>query len=243
MIPYAYRSGTSLLHRCPAGIKLLGLLAVSAGAFFSAPGLGTAAAVVLTGALVAGIRPRELLRGSKPVLLLAVFFALIRGLRFGSPGLHPGSTGPAANLPVLSLEGLRGGLRQGLCFIVSFAAGALLFSVTTMQELRDSLGRFEGALADCFLALRYCFRAGKEKEGPRKRRTFGGFSLGLSLMLGFIPRFFEIWETANTAFDARAGKKGLRRLVVLVPLITERMMEMAGETAEALDSRGLSLML
>jgi hypothetical protein len=37
------------------------------------------------------------------------------------------------------------------------------------------------------------------------------------------------------------GKKGSRRFLVLMPLVIERMMEMAGETAEALESRGLSL--
>jgi biotin transport system permease protein len=114
--------------------------------------------------------------------------------------------------------------------MVSFAAGALLFSVTTTRELRDSLGRVESAVVNRLLAL---FRL--------PARASGKFSLGLSLMLGFLPRFFEIWEIANLACDARAGKRGLRRFLALIPLVIERMMEMAGETAEALDSRGLSL--
>ena len=242
IIPYRYRSGTSPLHRCPAGLKLLGLLAVSAGAFSSVPGLVAAAALVLTGTLVAGIRPRDLLRGSKMVLILAAVSTLIRTVRFGAPDPNPGGPG-RVNLPAPSVDGFQGGLHQGLCFIVSFAAGALLFGVTTMQELRDSLGRAENALAKGFSALPRLFRAGKGKAPPRRRRTLSRFSLGLSLMLGFLPRFFEIWETANLAFDARAGKRGLRRLVILVPLVTERMIETAGETAEALDSRGLSLTL
>jgi biotin transport system permease protein len=184
-------------------LKLLGLLALSAGAFYSVYGLAAAAALILAGALTAGIRPRELLRGSKNILFLAAFITLVRTIRFGGPGLR------------IAPEGLAGGLHQGLCFITSFSAGALLFSVTTMQELRDSL----------------------------ERRIPGRFALGLSLMLGFLPRFFEIWENAGLAFEARMGKRGLRRLIILVPLVIERMMEMAGETAEALESRGLSLRL
>jgi biotin transport system permease protein len=244
MIPYGYRSGKSPLHRCPAGLKLLGLLVVSAGAFSSIPGLAAAAVLVPAGALIAGIPPRELLRGSKTVLLLAILITLVRSLRFGDPGPGPGAAVPATiTLPVLDAEGFAGGLHQGLCFIVSFAAGALLFGVTTMQELRDSLGRAETAAAGLFRAPGRFFRAEKEGGAPRKHRAFSRFSLGLSLMLGFLPRFFEIWETANLAFDARAGKKGIPRLVILVPLTIERMMERAGETAEALDSRGLSLTL
>jgi energy-coupling factor transporter transmembrane protein EcfT len=229
--PYSYRRGTSPLHRCPAALKLLGLFLVSLGAFSSIPGLAAAALFVTAGALAARIRPWELLRGSKTVFFLAASIIILRTLRFDTPDLTPGPGAPAA--PSLSPEGFWGGLHQGLCFITSFAAGALLFSVTTMQELRDSLGRCEEAAVNRMLALPFF-------PSP-KRRARSRFSLGLSLMLGFLPRFFELWETANLACDARACKKGLRRFMVLIPLIIERMMEMAGETAEALDSRGLSL--
>jgi biotin transport system permease protein len=204
------------------------------GAFFSIPGLAVAAFMVGAGALAAGIRPWELLRGSKPILVLAVFITLIR--TFDAPGL----TDAVPGLPGLSRQGFTGGLHQGLCFIVSFAAGALLFSVSTMQELRDSLGRVENAVVNRFLSWGRFFCRGKAAP-PKKHRGYSGFSLGISLMLGFLPRFFEIWENANLAFDARAGKKGFRRFSILIPLVIGRMMEMAGETAEALESRGLSL--
>jgi biotin transport system permease protein len=238
VIPFAYRSGKSPLHRCPAALKLLGLLALSAGAFYSVYGLAAAAALLIAGALAARLRPWELLRGSKTVLLLAALFILIRSFRAEGPDA---AAGPGAILSFLSAEGFFGGLHQGLCFIVSFAAGALLFSVTTMQELRNSLGRVETAAINRFLALGALFRGGKAPL--QKRRAYSGFSLGLSLMLGFLPRFFELWETANLACEARSGKRGFRRLVILVPLTIERMMEQAGETAEALESRGLSLLL
>ncbi|MDR2110671.1 MAG: energy-coupling factor transporter transmembrane protein EcfT [Spirochaetaceae bacterium] len=58
-------------------------------------------------------------------------------------------------------------------------------------------------------------------------------------MLGFLPRFFEIWETVNLAYQARGGKGGIPRILILLPLVTERMMEIAAETAGALESRGL----
>jgi biotin transport system permease protein len=241
MIPFAYRSGPSPLHRCPAALKLAGLLALSVGAFYSVYGLAAGAVLLAAGALTAGFRPWELLRGSKTVVALAVLLILVRSLRFGEPGLTAGPQ--AAGLPVLSAEGFWGGLHQGLCFILSFAAGTLLFAVTTMQELRDSLGGVEAAAINRFLRLARFFRPGTRGGPPVKRRAYSGFSLGLSLMLGFLPRFFEIWENANLAFDARAGKRGLRRLIILIPLVIERMMESAGETAEALDSRGLSLLL
>jgi biotin transport system permease protein len=65
------------------------------------------------------------------------------------------------------------------------------------------------------------------------------FSLGISLMLGFIPRFFDLWEASSLACDARSCRRGVRRLFVLVPLVTERMMEAAADTALALQARAL----
>ncbi|MDR2313542.1 MAG: energy-coupling factor transporter transmembrane protein EcfT, partial [Spirochaetaceae bacterium] len=65
--------------------------------------------------------------------------------------------------------------------------------------------------------------------------------LGISLMLGFLPRFFELWEAADTAYRARGGRKGPGQMRTLIPLVTERMLEAAAETAQALESRGLGL--
>jgi biotin transport system permease protein len=122
------------------------------------------------------------------------------------------------SFPFLGLN--RAGLTEGLLFalrmILSFGAASLFFSVTTMGEIKKALAK-----AERFLHL--------------ERFSLG---LGISLMLGFMPRFFEHWEEANLAWDSRGGKRKLSRLGVLIPLVTERMIERAGETAEALEARG-----
>jgi biotin transport system permease protein len=120
-------------------------------------------------------------------------------------------------------EGFFAALRFAAGIVISFSAAGLFFSVTTMTEIRHSLSR-----AELFLLKPF---------GVKHSRL----SLGISLMLGFMPRFFELWEGANLACDSRAGKKGLRRLRVILPLVCERMIETAAETAYALESRGLEL--
>ncbi|GHV57104.1 hypothetical protein AGMMS49579_22520 [Spirochaetia bacterium] len=196
--PYAYRSGNSPLHRCPAPVKLLSILVLSVFSFSSIIGLVMAVLIVISAAIIAGVRPWELLRGSRPLLILILFIILLRTLVFDGSGAS------------LSITGFWGGIQQGLSIAVSFAAGALLFAVTTMGELRRSLGR-------------------------------GKLSLGISLMLGFLPRFFEIWEAANLACEARANRKGFRRIIIILPPVIERMMQIAGETAQALEARGVSI--
>ena len=104
------------------------------------------------------------------------------------------------------------GLRMGL----SFSTGALLFKTTTMGEIQKSLSRLE-----VFLHLKK-FR----------------LSLLISLMLSFLPRFFEIWENTDFAWKSRAGKNGFIKLMVLIPLVIDRMMEKAAQIAEALESKG-----
>jgi len=122
---------------------------------------------------------------------------------------------------------LREGIIAVLRILVPFAAAALLFTVTTMRELRLSLAAIEIRVKNLFAA------------GHKKKKTTAFFSLGISLMLGFIPRFFDLWETANLACEARSCKRGLRRLLILIPLVCERMMEAAADTALALEARGL----
>ena len=201
--PWAYRKGLSPLHRMPAGIKLIFLLFLSLGSFFPDPlVLAVIILILIILSSIAGLGPAALLRGSGPLILVVLGVFLVQAVEFSPPGLNPN------------------GLGTSLVFCVrltaAFAAGALLFAVTTPGEIKKSLSRLE-----VFLHL--------EKLN---------LSLYLSLMLGFLPRFFEIWEDLNLSYKSRAGKNNLARLALLIPLAVERMMLKAAETAEAMEARG-----
>jgi biotin transport system permease protein len=225
--PYTYRPGNTFLHRLPAGVKLLGLLGISLGAFFSGPGMLIAAGILLAGAGSAKILPWDLFRGIKPLMFMIGLVIILRSFRFNLPG---------SLLPELHLPGLWAGISFGGGIMISFSAGALLFSVTTMTELRDSLGSAETLIRTGW--YRFITKAtGKQTRISRNSPV----SLGISLMLNFLPRFFEVWEAAETAYQARAGKKGIPALILLIPLVTERMITLAVETACAMESRGASL--
>jgi biotin transport system permease protein len=148
------------------------------------------------------MRPWELLRGGKPLLLTALLATLCRSLAV------------EAGAPVFfNRRGFVEGLVFGWSILLTFCAASLFFSTTTMTAIKDSLDK---------LHLRR-------------------LSLGLSLMLGFLPRFFAVWESAELAYRARCGKPGLPQLIVLVPLALERMLLSARETATALEARGCLL--
>jgi biotin transport system permease protein len=242
--PFGYRPGNSPVHRVPAAFKLLCLLALSAAAFSSMPGLFISAFLVWAAALGARIKPWELLRGCRPLVILSLFIlvfktidpgALVSALKTGawinSPVLKTNlqfidrwSLARESAQKVLNLTGFFESVCSGLRIMVSFAAGSLLFAVTTMRELRLSLGRAEQLVRRAF---------------SRNAVQSGRLSLGISLMMGFIPRFFDLWETVNLACESRAGKPGFRRLRPAIPLVIEKMMELAADTAQALEARGI----
>ncbi|MDR0447479.1 MAG: energy-coupling factor transporter transmembrane protein EcfT [Treponema sp.] len=209
--PWSYKKGTSPLHRLGAGIKLVFLLLLSVLAFIQLPFLpgfiipGSIALILVLLSLFAGIGPCTLLRGSGPI-----FFVILAVFAFQAIEISP-------------LGVNQDGLWESIffCFRIgtAFAAGALLFSVTTPGEIRKSLSRLES-----FLRLKKM-----------------NISLCISLMLGFIPMLFQIWEDTNLAWKSRGGKMNLTRIVILVPLLVERMMVKAAEKAEAMEARGAGL--
>jgi biotin transport system permease protein len=208
---FAYRAGKTILHRAPAGLKLLCVAVLSAAAFISLYGLAASCGLLLIASFLARIAPHELLKGSKPLIFLSVCIIVVK-----------------LKIPNISVDNFIDGTIAVMRIFVPFAAASLLFTVTTMGELRASL-----AAAEIRLKKLLFFGKGKNISSTAY------FSLGISLMLGFMPRFFYLWEITGMACQARSCKRGLRRMVILVPLVIERMMEAAAETALALEGRGL----
>ncbi|MDR1575460.1 MAG: energy-coupling factor transporter transmembrane protein EcfT [Treponema sp.] len=243
-IPFSYQSGATVLHRAPAGLKLLALLLLSITAFSSLPGLLLSAALTCAASLAARIRPWKLLRGFRSLFILSLFVLIFTTVDPGAEGVSLGATSPAGPrlplvIPFISAQGFVDGILSGLRVTVSFAAGSLLFAVTTMRELRLSLSKAERAVSGLLRLLRN--RARGETAGPPPDGAFptGRVSLAISVMLSFIPRFFELWETMHLACEGRSCKRGFRRFTLIMPLIIERMLEMAAETADALEAKGI----
>lgn len=223
---YAYRPGNSALHRMNALVKFFSLLAITFGSFFLGPlGLGLGALIVLMGALGARLTPVCLFSGSGPLLVTSFFIFLLKAFRLTQPYFDGG------------------GAKQGFLFIagigVSFAGGALLFATTTSSDLRKTLMNLEKNL------LRPLIWGLSKNSAPWAKRWLRvlnrpRLALSISLMLSFIPRIFEVWENTSLAYRARLGKRGIHGYAALILLVTERLMEAAGETALALESRGFT---
>jgi energy-coupling factor transporter transmembrane protein EcfT len=206
--PWSYRKGSTLLHRLPAGYKLAFLLLLSLASFF--PGTETQS-LVLLGIIVAILIALSFVAGIGPWALLRGSGPLFLVILWGFL-LQAVEFSPLKINPSGFLAAIIFSLRIG----AAFSAGTLLFSVTTPYEIRKSLSRLE-----TFLRIK------KIK-----------LSLYISLMLGFLPQFFEVWEDLCLAWKSRAGKKNLSFIIIIVPIAVEKMMRKAAETAIAMEARG-----
>jgi len=225
---FGYRAEKTLLHRTPAGLKLVFVIIISAFAFVSVYGLAASVLLLLTACAFARIPPHSLLKGSKPLVILSLCIILLKSIIMEGEGI----TVSGLHIPFINGEGFLQGLLAAPGLFVPFAAAALLFSVTTMRELRLSL-----ALVEKGITCKFPRKGAKAQRTQREEEHIPFLSLGLTLMLGFIPRFFEMWDDANLACDSRSCKRGLRRMFLLLPLVTERMMEASANTALALEAR------
>ena len=224
MIAYAYKPVKTPLHRLDAGMKLFGLCTLSFVSFFGGPfGLVLSATIVVVGAMAGRLGPSELLAGSRPLLVTTGIVLLARAF----------SWTPVA----LDAKGLYAGLLFAMGIIVSFSAGSVLFATTTTSEIRESLSVLEKRIKLPVTGLLVTIGTKWSKRMAHSLTQFNS-SLIIALVLGFIPRVFEIWEAAEDARKARCGSTGILGCAALVPLVAERLIDLAEETAKALESRG-----
>jgi len=203
-----HKKSSSLLYRLPAGFKLAFLMILSLASFF--PGT-EAQSLVLLGVIAFILAALSFAAGVGPLALLRGSGPLLLVV-FWAFLLQAVELSPFQ----INHSGLVQAIIFSLRIAAAFSAGTLLFAVTTPYEIRKSLSRLEKFLRIEKLNL----------------------SLYISLMLGFLPRFFEVWEDLRLAWKSRGGKNNLSLIVTLVPIAIEKMMRLAAETATAMEARG-----
>ena len=98
---------------------------------------------------------------------------------------------------------------------------SLVFKTSTSLQLRQGLENMEKSLRRLF-----------------HLKTKTPLSNALALFICFIPQVWQNWEAIKKAWFARGGKKSLRMLIVLLPVLFSLGMKQAYNTARALSVRG-----
>jgi energy-coupling factor transporter transmembrane protein EcfT len=196
---FSYRAGHTFLHKTPAQVKLFALLCFS----LTLAAAGGLSSIIIKSAVYIGftllfvgfgavlrIRPHELLRGSMPVLILCAPVIIIRGTT-----LFPFAIAPA---------GIIHGLFFCLSILLSFCAGTLYFSCTTMYQLKKSFPPCSGLCLS--LTLHFIPRFWTIWEDTRAAYTQRGGVGGIHEFWRLLPAAVErmIEKAAETADALRA---------------------------------------
>ncbi len=216
---FTYKSGTTILHRTSAKVKLPVMMALTVLLF------------------IAGIRQLLLLSLFLTILALlarlplSVFAAHVRILfwytlmtvvfRFAGKPLIPSILLPA--------------LRETALYIWQLAlvllTGTLFYETTSTLEIRHTLTGVQRAFER---AVKRIFK---------NKGTLPDIGFLLSLTITFIPRIFDAWTSLNRAWDARGGnlhaglRASWRKFSVLIPSLFIKLLAMASDTDRAIRNR------
>lgn len=217
----SYNKRNSLIHRIPAIVKLIILFCVPLALHFTTLPyhLGFFCFAVLL-ALIAKLPMNSFFRDLKPIVYYCFFIFIIDVLTIllfdKTPMPIEAGIQDNLNAPVL-LE--KGNFTLMSRLMVSMAYTSIFFRTTSHLEMRESLEKIE---------LCITFRHSKLT-----------FSKSFALFLNFLPQLFEIWNSLDLAWHARAGKRTPRKIIVLLPVFITLSMKKANETLLAIRNRNL----
>ncbi|MDE5898032.1 MAG: energy-coupling factor transporter transmembrane protein EcfT [Treponemataceae bacterium] len=199
---FSYRNENSIVHRMPAGVKILLLCVISVRTFSNAAfGLGGAPSAVPP-ALIPWLRTAVY-----GITACAAFFAArtpaaslkklafvpVLGVCVAAASLIP-SSADGFRTYQLNVGGLLASLLYTFRFLVTATAALIVFETTSRLQIYDALEGVE----DC--AARIC---------PPVRRL--RLAQTLSITISFIPEIFSAWNAVSLAARARSPRRPKKR--------------------------------
>lgn len=208
----SYQKRNSLIHRTPALLKLLALLGIAVALYLTGLKIhGILFAVSLVAVLISSISFKDFLHDLKPVTFYGLFIAVVEvvgAMFYGGNLLESFGDGMwKTNSSVLLVSRL----------VVAMSYTSLFFRTTSNLEIRQTLERVELTVSFGHSRL--------------------SFSRAFALFLNFLPQLFAIWANLDKAWKARCGKRGIRKILVLLPVFITLSMKKANDTLMSLRNR------
>lgn len=208
----SYQKRNSLIHGMPAILKLVILLGMVVALYLTGLEIhGILFAISLVVVLISGIPFKDFLHDLKPVAFYGLFIAVIEvvgAVLYGGVLLESFENGMwRTNSSVLLVSRL----------VVAMSYTSLFFRTTSNLEIRQSLEKAELAVSFGHSHL--------------------SFSRAFALFLNFLPQLFAIWAGLDKAWRARCGKRGIRKVLVLLPVFITLSMKKANDALLSLRNR------
>ena len=195
---FSYSKKNSVIHRCPAWIKLILLLAVPITVHLSPIEVCLSAmALFALLSLVSRTPFVDFLRDLRPAAYYSIFLVLTDIISHFAFRTSDEVVKQSTLFLILKL----------LCAV---EVSSVFFRTTGIHEIRQTLqfGRGRNAVSSLIV-----------------------------MFLGFLPQIFADWSALDLSYTARGGKRGIRKAVVLLPLLISMSIRKAGTTYLALLNR------
>lgn len=202
---FAYTKRNSPIHRTPAWIKLLVLLATPVTVYLTPVYvcLSLMALFILL-ALLSRIGITRFLRDLRPIVIYCTMIAMIDVLSWVFFNRERDIVTQTSILMMLRL-------------VCATEAASVFFRTTGTYEI------------------------GKTLRGIEKTVTFGHTRYAVSgmfaLFLSFLPQIFRTWSDIDSAYRSRGGKRGIGKILVLLPVLITISMKRAETTRLSLLAR------
>lgn len=206
---FHYKQGRTVLHRMPSVPKILIMLCLTIGAFYI-PAIISAVLYVLLLILAFTyfkLTIKDVWSDNKPAFVYALFLYLVSFVSNIIFICKNGFLPETIKHPVLQIiqpEKIFFPMAIHLC--LSLQITSLFFRSTTILQFTDGFASIEGFFT-------------------RKHRT--PVADILSLTITFIPRIAAFWQRLCYAWKSRGGKKSVKKITKLAPLLFKNSMEEA----------------
>ena len=233
---FSYKQGTSLIHRLPSWIKILSIPFLSI-LFFNLNPVVILAFFFFQIALCfyCKITIKEQLKDLRAVLYYALFLLIAKI----AGGFFSNAFSDLKNFTSLNeymffirdffkAEKESGILLLKLLCVMQSAS--LMFKTSTTLEIRNGLEQIELAVKKIFRKLLFIKKTDEKLSTP--------VSQVLSIFICFIPQVSRNWHLIKTAWLSRGGKKNLKMLTTLLPVLFTVSMKDAWTLSRAIQIRG-----
>lgn len=212
---FRYKTQTTILHKVPASIKLVAMLALAIIAFYTPimHGVCIWLALLAFSKIVLKFSFAEIISDLKPTLSYTVLLysatLIMNILDYFSKSAQTTSIitifKPNAAYTLLLVH-----------LALSMEISSLFFRTTSITEFKNGIAKIERLIT-------------KKEKAP--------LSETITLTFFFIPRITSFYTRISNAWKARDGKDSIRKILVLIPLLLKLSMQDGYEKSLAIMNR------
>lgn len=216
---FHYKTGSSFLHRMKPWTKILLMLVLAIGAFYAPVQIVPVLLflLILFESFYLNVTSGELFSDFKPVIayftLMMISTVIANMVSFFEEGIYSSATFidyARILIPDESYVKLLAGLA------LSVKISGIFYRTTSNSQFREGFSSIERCIT-------------RKKNAP--------FAETLALTITFIPRLVGFWNEIDTAWQARGGKRNLRRIKKLTPTLFKVSMREANLKSMARQNR------